>query len=243
MALTDLEGLDILHSSFTLVAVVISIIIGLIITSKYFKNKQFNVLLIGVFWTGLTFPWLPTVVTFIMLWFLESGLTVEGYIIIGITILPFTVLSGLIAFTRLLAIYKKKRRWIIGGVLIFNLIFEALIFYFIFTDVAIIATLDPPFNIKWSPFSQVYFIINLTLFLIVGILFSRKSMRAENREIKFKGKLLFAAFISFTVGTVLDFAISTTATYIIARLILLSSSIEFYIGFLLPERIKKLIFK
>ncbi|MFX1497774.1 MAG: hypothetical protein ACFFBH_09625 [Promethearchaeota archaeon] len=55
--------------------------------------------------------------------------------------------------------------------------------------------------------------------------------------------MLLTAFISFTIGTVLDFPISTTPIYIIARLILLSSSIEFYIGFLLPERIKKLILK
>jgi len=61
-----LSGLDILHSIFTLVTVLISIIIGLIITSKYFKVKQTNVLLIGLFWTGLTFPWLPTVITFII---------------------------------------------------------------------------------------------------------------------------------------------------------------------------------
>jgi hypothetical protein len=178
-----------------------------------------------------------------MLWFLEYGLTVEEYIIIGIIVLPITVLSGLAAFTKLLAIHKKKRSWILILVLVFNLIFEALIFYFLVTNVSIVATLDPPFNIKWSPFSQVYFIINLVLFLIVGIAFSRRSMRSENREIKFKGKLLFIAFISFTAGTVLDFAVSFTITYIIARLILLSSSIEFYIGFLLPERIKRAIFK
>lgn len=238
-----LSGLDILHSTFTLIAVLISIIIGLIITSKYFKVKQINVLLIGLFWTGLTFPWLPTVITFIMLWFSENGLSVEGYIIIGITILPLTVLCGLTAFTNLLGIKKNKRRLILLLVLLFNLIFEILIFYFLFINVALIATLIPPFNIQWSPLSQVYFIINLALFLIVGILFSRRSMKSENREVKFKGKLLLTAFISFTIGTVLDFAISTTPTYIIARLILLSSSIEFYIGFLLPERIKKLILK
>ncbi|MFX1233353.1 MAG: hypothetical protein ACFFBY_02245 [Promethearchaeota archaeon] len=238
-----LSGLDILHSSFTLVAVVISIIIGLIISSKYVKVKQINVLLIGLFWTGLTFPWLPTVITFIMLWFSETGLTVEGYIVIGIIILPFTVLCGLAAFTNLLGVKKKERQLILLLVLVFNLAFEIIIFYFLFTNVSIIATLVPPFNIQWSPISQVYFIINLAFFLMFGILFSRRSMKSENREIKFKGKLLFLAFISFTVGTVLDFAISTTPTYIIARLILLSSSIEFYIGFLLPERIKKLIFK
>jgi hypothetical protein len=240
MALTPIE---ILHSSFSLVAVFISILIGLIIISKYFKFKQRNILLIGIFWTGLTFPWLPTVITFIMMLTVGYGLTVEGFILIGIMILPITVLCGLTAFISLLGVRKPKRRLILLSVLAFNLIFEGLIIYFLFTDVSVIATLEDVLIINWSVFSQIYFIINLVLFLVTGILFSRKSLQAESREIRFKGKLLMAAFISFTIGTVLDFAIPNPLTYIIARLILLSSSIEFYIGFLLPERIKRLLFK
>ncbi len=240
----DLRPEEILHSSFSLVAVLISILIGLIIISKYFKVKQRNVLLIGIFWTGLTFPWLPTVITFIMLLTVGYGLTVEGFILIGIMILPITVLCGLTAFTNLLGVKKPKRRVILLSVLVFNLIFESLIIYFLITDVSFIATLeDDKLIIEWSVFSQIYFIINLVLFLVTGVLFSRKSLQSESREIKFKGKLLMAAFISFTIGTVLDFAIPSTLTYIIARLILLSSSVEFYIGFLLPERIKRLLFK
>ena len=240
MALTPIE---ILHSSFSLVAVLISILIGLIIISKYFKIRQRNILLIGIFWTGLTFPWLPTVITFIMMLTVGYGLTVEGFILIGIMILPITVLCGLTAFTSLLGVRKPKRRVILLSVLVFNLIFEGLIIYFLFIDVSVIATLEDVLIIEWSVFSQIYFIINLVLFLVTGILFSRKSLQSESREIRFKGKLLMAAFISFTIGTVLDFAIPNPLTYIIARLILLSSSVEFYIGFLLPERIKRLLFK
>ena len=240
MALTPIE---ILHSSFSLVAVLISILIGLIIISKYFKIRQRNILLIGIFWTGLTFPWLPTVITFIMMLTVGYGLTVEGFILIGIMILPITVLCGLTAFTNLLGVRKPKRRVILLSVLVFNLIFEGLIIYFLFIDVSVIATLEDVLIIEWSVFSQIYFIINLVLFLVTGILFSRKSLQSESREIRFKGKLLMAAFISFTIGTVLDFAIPNPLTYIIARLILLSSSVEFYIGFLLPERIKRLLFK
>jgi len=240
MALTPIE---ILHSSFSLVAIVISILIGLIIISKYFKFKQINILLIGIFWTGLTFPWLPTVITFVMMLTVGFGLSIEWFILIGIVILPITVLCGLTAFTRLLGVRKKKRRLILLSVLVFNLVFESLIFYFLFTDVTVIATLEDVLTIQWSIFSQIYFIINLILFLVTGVLFSKRSLQSESREIRFKGKLLMAAFISFTIGTVLDFAIPNPLTYIIARLILLSSSIEFYIGFLLPERIKRLLFK
>lgn len=240
MVLTEIE---ILHSSFSLVAIIISILIGLIIISKYFKFKQRNILLIGIFWTGLTFPWLPTVITFVMMLTVGYGLSVEWFILIGIVILPITVLCGLTAFTSLLGVKKKKRRLILLSVLAFNLVYESLIFYFLFTNVSVIATLADVLTIQWSVFSQIYFIINLVLFLVTGILFSRRSLQSESKEIRFKGKLLMTAFISFTIATVLDFAIPNPITYIIARIILVSSSIEFYIGFLLPERIKRLLIK
>ena len=239
----SLTPIEILHSSFSLVAIVISILIGLIIISKYFKFKQRNFLLIGIFWTGLTFPWLPTAITFIMVLTVGRGLPVQGYILIGIMILPLTVLCGLTAFTSLLGVKRKRRRAILLSVLVFNLVYESLIIYFLIRNVDIIARLADVLTIQWSIFSQIYFIINLVLFLVTGILFSRKSLQSESKEIRFKGKLLMAAFISFTIGTVLDFAIPNPITYIIARLILLSSSIEFYIGFLLPERIKRLLIK
>ena len=239
----SLTPIEILHSSFSLVAIVISILIGLIIISKYFKFKQRNFLLIGIFWTGLTFPWLPTVITFIMVLTVGYGLPVQGYILIGIMILPLTVLCGLTAFTSLLGVKRKRRRAILLSVLVFNLVYESLIIYFLIRNVDIIARLADVLTIQWSVFSQIYFIINLVLFLVTGILFSRKSLQSESKEIRFKGKLLMAAFISFTIGTVLDFAIPNPITYIIARLILLSSSVEFYIGFLLPEGIKRLLIK
>ena len=239
----SLTPIEILHSSFSLVAIVISILIGLIIISKYFKFKQRNFLLIGIFWTGLTFPWLPTAITFIMVLTVGRGLPVQGYILIGIMILPLTVLCGLTAFTNLLGVKRKRRRAILLSVLVFNLVYESLIIYFLIRNVDIIARLADVLTIQWSIFSQIYFIINLVLFLVTGILFSRKSLQSESKEIRFKGKLLMAAFISFTIGTVLDFAIPNPITYIIARLILLSSSIEFYIGFLLPEGIKRLLIK
>ena len=132
---------------------------------------------------------------------------------------------------------------ILLSVLIFNLVFESLFFYFLFTNVNAIATLADVLTIQWSLFSQIYFIINLVLFLITGILLSRRSLQSESKEIRFKGKHLMAAFISSTIATVLDFAIPNPLTYIIARVILVSSSIEFYIGFLLPERIKRLLLK
>jgi len=80
--------------------------------------------------------------------------------------------------------------------------------------------------------------------MITGILFARESLRSESLEMKIKGKFLIIAFLSFTIGAFLDSLILRGAfTVILTRLILISASIEFYFGFILPNWVKKIFIK
>ena len=82
------------------------------------------------------------------------------------------------------------------------------------------------------------------MFLITGLLMGKECLRSENREIVLKGKFLIVAFISFLLGAMLDIILPLHPVGIMAnRLILISSAIEYYIGFTLPEFVKKLILK
>ncbi|MFX0073637.1 MAG: hypothetical protein ACFFAO_21375, partial [Candidatus Hermodarchaeota archaeon] len=59
-----------------------------------------------------------------------------------------------------------------------------------------------------------------------------------------KGKLLLIAVISFCIGGFLDASMPTTAlTLILFRLLLISSAIEFYWGFILPSWMKNRLLK
>ena len=80
--------------------------------------------------------------------------------------------------------------------------------------------------------------------LIPGILIARESLKSDDKEIKLKGRFLLAAFISWTIGAIMDAALQPNIiTLTIARLILISSALEFYTGFLLPEKVKKIFLK
>ena len=80
----------------------------------------------------------------------------------------------------------------------------------------------------------------IVVFFITGVKFALETMKIDDPETKLKGKLLLIAFPSFCIGGFLDASISTTAlTLIIFRLILMSSTIEFYGAFVLPNWIKK----
>lgn len=78
---------------------------------------------------------------------------------------------------------------------------------------------------------------------MTGIVFSQNLLRSNEKQSKIKGKLLLTAFISFVAGTIIDFSLSLTITYVIARLILVSSSIEFYMGLIFPDWTKKIFIK
>ena len=93
---------------------------------------------------------------------------------------------------------------------------------------------------EYNLFLRMYLLSVLILALITGVLFARKSLRSEKPEIKLRGKFLLAAFISFVIGGILDTIITANfVALLITRIILISSSIEFYYGFILPEWMKK----
>jgi hypothetical protein len=240
-----IELLDMVHGIFTIVFVIISIITGLIIVIKYFQLKKSQFLLFGLFWMGLTTPWWPTVIIFVLALATGTSISIQAFIVVGIAFLPITITLGLIAFLKVLPMKKKSKRVILIINLIINAAYEVYFFTFLFINISMIAEASEtsPFMLNWSIPSQIYFIVSLLFFLYVGISFSVASIRAEDKIISLKGKFLLIAFLSFTIGTVLDFAIPTTIVFVIARLVLLTSTIEFYIGLMLPKWIKEIFIK
>ena len=240
-----IELLDMVHGIFTIVFVIISIITGFIIVVKYFQLRKSQFLLFGLFWMGLTTPWWPTVIIFVLALATGTSISIQAFIVVGIAFLPITITLGLIAFLKVLPMKKKSKRVILIINLIINAAYEVYFFTFLFINISMIAEASEtsPFMLNWSIPSQIYFIVSLLFFLYVGISFSVASIRAEDKIISLKGKFLLIAFLSFTIGTVLDFAIPTTIVFVIARLVLLTSTIEFYIGLMLPKWIKEIFIK
>ena len=236
-----LDLLEILHGTLTIIFVVISIILGLRIASRYRVVKKNQFLLFGIFWIGMTTPWWPNIITFIMVLVTGGTIDIAIYVVLGIAFLPITITIGLIAFLEVLPLKKRNKKILFAIDVAANIAYEIYFFIFLFVDLSFIAAYEEIFILEWSIPSQIYFIFSLGVFLLVGIPFSRVSLHSENPEIRTKGKFLLIAFISFAAGTVLDFAIPSPITYLIARLILLSSTLEFYIGLILPKWAKRIL--
>lgn len=242
LEISNLTSLDILQGSFSMVYVVISYILGISILLKYFKFKSKDYIFVGIAWIGLSNPWLPDAISFLMIIFLKVSLTPEASFIIGYSIIPFFLFCWLIAITDLL--YKVYQKLILASYLILVLIFEITFFSLLLTDSSLIGTFIGPFRIRWTQYMEFLLFILILIILISGILFAQTSIRSHSPEVSLKGKFILLAFISFTIAAFIEAQFHLDPILVvITRSILISSSIEFYIGFILPKRIKFLILK
>lgn len=229
--------ITIVNGSSSLIFVIICITVGILIVRNYFRFGSKDFLFVGLAWIGLSEPWWPSSVSFIVALFNETGLTDLLYFFLGTFFLPIFILFWLLAMEDLINLGKKHMIPILFG--IGSVIFEALFLFFLFTDYTKLGRMQGPVDANFSLLIIVFQFISLLVFFLTGLVFAIQSLRSKEPGIKLKGKFLMVAFISFTVGTVLDILITSPIT----RAILVLSAIIFYIGYMLPPGIRKLFLK
>lgn len=240
-----LELVDYLQGSFSLIFVIISLIIGFSILSKFFQYKSRLYVLVGLSWIGIAAPWFPDSISFIMNILFHESLAIEWYFIIGNVTMPGALLVWLIAYTDM--INKKKQKLTVILTVFFGIIFEITFFYLLITDIDQIGIINPlrPFTVEFGIFVSIILIFVILIMFVTGIIFAQKSVKSEDRNVRLKGKLLRAAFITFTIAAVLDSLLGTifedptdpllAIMVVITRILLIISALEFYGGFILPS--------
>jgi len=216
--------------------------VGITISSKYFKYKQRAFLFVGIAWIGLCEPWLSSSISFLLAITTGEGLSPEMYAIIGMTFVPISILSWIIAYADL--IMKKHKKLIIIVFVIYGVIFEVCLFYLLSIDPALIVILYDPVDAEYQTIIRVFLLILIITVCITGILFARESLKSKNPEIRLKGKLILLAFLLWSIGAILDGLLPLNIySLTFARTLLISSAIIFYCGFLLPNWVKKIFLK
>jgi hypothetical protein len=236
-----LNALDIANGTFSLIFVIISLFVGIVILSKYFKYKERIYFLVGVTWVFISEPWWPSSLSFLVALGNGIGISPELYFLIGNILVPLAIALWLVAFTEFL--YTEKRKLILLTFGIYGLIFEILFFIFLFLNPSLIGELNPPVDVIYKSFILIFLLSFITIVVVTGILFARLSLKSDDPEVKLKGKLLIIAYIAFTIGAVSDAFPLNIYTIIITRVILILSAICWYGGFLLPKWMKKYLLK
>ena len=198
--------------------------------------------MVGIAWTGISFGWLPDVINFTLYLTGNQFLPDLIYLIIALGFLPFFAFLWLVALTKLINFSKPKL--LLAGFLIFAIFLNVIFFILLFTDTDYIGTKVGPFHYDFSYFTDIFSISLLLVILITGIKFALESFKSDEKALKLKGKFLILAFILFTAGAVFETLFSadlTEVTVVLVRILLISSSITFYLGFILPDWVKKLL--
>ncbi|MFX1574902.1 MAG: hypothetical protein ACFFB0_19365 [Promethearchaeota archaeon] len=238
----SLTSLDYVNGIFSMIFVFISIIVGVIILSKYFRYRERTYLYIGSTWMFLSSSWWPSCISFLVALNNGVGITAELYFLIGNIFVPLAIVLWLLGFTEFLYSEKRKQILIITG--IYGLLYEILFLVFLFINPDIIGELNPPVDVNYQSFTIFFLLSFLAIVVITGVLFARLSLQSEDPEVKLKGKLLIVAYIAFTIGALLDSAIPLNAVLIIfTRLILIASALFWYGGFILPSWMRKVFLK
>ena len=172
----------------------------------------------------------------------ETGLSDVLYFTIGNIASPIIMIIWILAFLDLKEYHNKKLILTIYAVL--GVLYEIYLVYFLIVDPSVIGSLTSVLDVTYRGLVMVWALFIVLNLIVTGVILGRDSMKSDNAEIKWKGRFLLIAFISWSLGAILDAALPLTfITLTIARIILISSAVEFYLGFILPDFIKKRLVK
>jgi len=239
---------DILNGSFSLIFVTISTIVGLLIISRYFKEKDITVLYMGSAIIFIACPWWPSTTSFLVgIATGGTGLPEPIYILLGNSTVPvFHILFTASLFELKFHKYKK---YALAIIIVIDIIFEISLFLLVWDPTirhTLLGRLQAPsiVDIDFEGMLQIYLTLTIIYIVTLGVLIARETMLLLDQEIRLKGKFLLGSFIFFGIGAFIDGMLPLDALIIsISRTFLILASIFFYFGFILPQWLKDRLLK
>jgi len=237
-------------SGFTAaISVFIGLFFGLIVLLKSIKTKEF---LIFNFFLCIVFtlsPWFPSGLGFLYWQITGSILSYQIYVLLGTVGIPIAILAWLNVYLSTLKPERKKIILISYGVL--SVIFEFYLFYFLYfasgapvqSLLGIFNNISNPTDIDYKGFILIFLGLSIITACATGIHFAVSSIKLkESKSLMWKGYFLLFAFTLFGISAIFDALIEMDSiTLVIIRIILVISNLFFYLGFILPRWIRKIL--
>ena len=247
MGLLDLTLMEFLDGSFCLLYVIIVTVLGIKIMSKYFEHKRLELMIAGLasifgfagpFWGNAA-----SIITYALFdYMFEFNLIVSlGAIFSSLGLLLLALLLTHFVHPRL----KKIIILIFSTICILYIIF---IIYSLIIDPTLLGTtteIDKFCRHCYEP--SIYInIYSLFAFISIFVVFSTFFMhcqKSEDPKIRWQGRFILIFLISYISALLLEYNATTSIILILVRLLLISSAVEFYLGFFLPEWVARRLIK
>ncbi len=242
MGIESLDQLEIVHGTFTLIFVIVSLIVGIRILIKYRISKKIEHITLGLAWIFLSSAWWGSSFSFFSILIINVPLNSFSFLFIGNVFIPIAIITWLYSITHIFKPELEKKVLLVA--LIAFGTYEFFLIFFLFTNPSIVGTIESKFYSKPNLFSALFQLCALSITIITGTIFSIKSMKSEDPKIQWRGRFLLLAFLTLTIGSFLDILTATNAFMLVfIRLLLMASAVEYYFSFFLPDKLANLLIK
>ncbi|TXT53251.1 MAG: conserved membrane protein of unknown function [Promethearchaeota archaeon] len=237
--------LEILQKTLNIIFIIISLLIGSLIILKYFQYKKSPIFItVGLAWVFMSSSWWSIAINFILIGFFNTALPSFWYLFIERGLIMFGLFFWLYSFAKL--VYYQYQKYLIYSSFIICAFIESIIIIILLISPSLIGAPIPekPYEYTHTIFDILLLLGILIAVVVTGILFSLQSIKSDDITLQWKGRFLFLSFISFVVGSILNGLLHilipfNAFTTILIRGILISSAIEYYLGFFLPKTLFK----
>jgi hypothetical protein len=246
MIFAALDNFTQLSGLFGLLSISIAWFYGAIVLIKYIKTRE---KLLLYFFLAIIFtmsPWYPSGLGYLYWLFTHEEIAYQTYVMLGTIGVPIALFSWLqIYMPSLHGKYKAHATWLVACLSVAFYIYLVL-FVFIIPGAPIeglVGIKRSAIDIDYKGFVLGFLAFSLVVSTITGNDFAIVSMKAEAKPIiKWKGRFLLLSFNMFAIGAIGDgFIPLTPVTLIIFRLFMMLASTFYYIGFILPKWMIKLL--
>ncbi|TXT64016.1 MAG: conserved membrane protein of unknown function [Promethearchaeota archaeon] len=227
----NLDVVQFLQGLSSSILVSISVFLALTISYKYFQFHEKEMLFVGTSQVGIFSPWIPDAINFVSLLISDTVIPPFLVFLIGYTFIPTYLCFWLLAFINFCC--NKKKKALTYFTIIILSITQIIFLITLCIDTNLFGYHHGPFQISFSLPMTLFLMSLITLVVSTGLFFAQKGMKSQNPNVKLKSKVLFIAFIFWALGSVIESSFYLTpATVLITKSILLSSEVEFYLGYI-----------
>jgi hypothetical protein len=209
------------------------------LVAKYFEYKRKELIPVALM-MNFHHQW-SAAINFVAFILFDIILNPPLYMLFAILPVLFSVSAWIYTFSHLVAPHLKKKLLLINGMIaLMNLI---MLFTLLNLDYTLVGTATK-FDTQTNPL--MLFIMILTIEPIFAgsmFIFLRHGLKSRDPKIQWMGKVIFLYHISFFIATMLDGLTLSPIFLILARFLLIFSSIVNYFGWFMPKRVEKWLIK
>ncbi len=230
--LTDLQPHEVLLGIFVTMFFGVCILTGSFFIKNYFKTKKIENISLGIGYFSLSSMFWGSFFNFWSVVFFKKFISEELYVLLGNFLLPFVLITFMVAYTRL--IYLKHDWEIIITTIILCLPFTILTVAFSILDSSVIASRSAGFSMSMTTPFFIYLAIIMSIWLVINADFARHLFKIQSKLVRIQASFLLVALVLNSIAFIIDIQ-----NVVVSSSCIMVASLFFYWGFFPPKWLER----